>query len=311
MKKTVSLLAVLAGAHAFASYELMFATNHVNNSINRYDAITGASLGSFGAGYGAYLTTGTADKNTGTYYVGDLYSNRILKFNYSTGEFLGYFSTGSVAPFQVELLSDGSILAGYEGPSDYKRFSFGGTLLGTYSGTLGLNSMTQASNGFLYGVNSTGQVLRYNFVGGAPTVIASLPGYTYAGGIKAFGNTITVTCYQDTVTTTALSVKADGTLDKILGTIDLGSGNANLLWGRSVAYGHGGTVYTLVEDRTAFKNYVYSWVPGSNNIVRKLDLGINGDQYLSLGIATVVAPEPGTWAILGIGALVLVRRRRS
>lgn len=309
MKKTVVLLSLMAATHAFGSYELMFATDSVADKINRYDAISGAYLGSFGQGLATTYGRGSADPKTGIYYVSDLNSQRILKFNYSTGEFLGSFVTG-IYSYQCTLLTDGSIITGGESITDYKRFSSSGTLMGTYQATFGLTGITQAANGFLYGVNSSGSIYRYNFVGGAPTLITTLSNYSFGIGIKALGNTIAVTDYNDAVKTTAFTVNNDGSFGTILGSISLGAGNTDILAGRECAFGHGGLVYTLVSNSTTLKQHVYSWDPNSQIIGRKLDLGINGDAYGCLGMSTIVAPEPSTWVVMGLGTVVMIRRRR-
>lgn len=309
MRKILLLLALGASSSALASYELMFATDNVGKKINRYDAISGASLGSFGFGLASKYGRGSADPSTGIYYVTDIDNYRVLKFNYSTGEFIGSFVTG-VYGYQCVLLTDGSIVVGGESTSDYKRFTSSGVLLGSYQASQGLTGIAQGANGFLYGVNTAGKVMRYNFSGGAPTILTTLPNFTFALGIKAMGNTFAVTDYDDTVTTTAFTVNNDGSFGSVLGSIEMGTGNANLLAGRECAFGHGGLIYTLVSDSTVPKQYAYTWNPNTNFIARKLDLGITGDFYGSLGLSTIVAPEPGTWFALGVGSVMLMRRRR-
>jgi hypothetical protein len=309
MKKSALLLACMAASHAFGSYELMFATDNVADKINRYDAISGAYLGSFGQGLATIYGRGAADPSKGIYYVSDLDTNRVLKFNYSTGEFLGSFGTGTYT-YQCTLLTDGSVLIGGEGTDDFRRFTSTGTLLGTYQAPDGLTGICQAGNGFIYGVSSAGKILRYNFSGGAPTLITTLPNFSFALGIKALGNTLAVTDFNDDVTTTAFTVKTDGSFGSILGSANLGAGNGDVLTGRECAFGHGGLIYTLVTDYSTTKQYAYSWDPNTNFVARKLDLGINADAYGCLGLSTIVAPEPSTWVALGLGTLILVRRRK-
>lgn len=310
MKITSCVLAIVCGAYASASYELMFATDRAAQKINRYDAISGAYLGSFANGFSASFARMTPDPATGTLYVGDNSEFRILKFNYNTGEFLGYIPTPGYNSYQCLRLSDGTFVVGGES-TDFGHFSAAGVKLDTLSFPVAVLGVTQASNGFVYGVGINGQIYRITTDGINVTHIATIPSSPISVGIKAQGNTLAVTSYGDAVRTTVFTVKADGTFGATLGAIDLGSGISNSLVGREVAFGHNGLIYTLVEDITAQKNYAYSYHYATTKVIRQLDLGINGNGTGCLGLATVVAPEPSTWLAMGFGVLAIAHRRRK
>lgn len=299
-------------AGASASYELMFATDRTGQKINRYDAITGATLGSFGQGFSTSYSRMTADPATSTIFVGDNVEERILKFNYSTGEFMGHIPTAGFTTYQCLRLADGTFVVGGES-SIMGRFSATGVKLNDLSFGASVFGVTQASNGFVYGIGFGGTVYRIAATGGAATLITTLPNYAgdFSIGIKAQGNTLAVTSYEDNVRTTVFSVLGNGNFGSVLGSIELGTGDANLIRGREVAFGHNGLTYTLVEDTTAGKHYAYSYHYATNKLIRKLDLGINTGSFGCYGLSTIVAPEPGTMLALGAGLVALARKRRA
>jgi len=310
MKIVSCALALAVVGTASASYELMFATDRVGQKINRYDAISGAYLGSFGQGFSASFSRMTPDPATGTLYVGDNSSERILKFNYNTGEFMGFIPTTGYNTYQCLRLSDGSFVVGGE-QTTYGHFSSTGVKLDTFSYPVTVLGLTQASNGFVYAVGFNGQIYRTDVSNTSVSLVTTIPGSPVSIGIKAQGNTLAITSYDDAVRTTVFTVKADGTFGSTLGSIDLGSGNANILVGREVAFGHNGLIYTLVEDLTAQKNYAVSYHYATTKVIRQMDLGINGNGVGCLGLSTIVAPEPSTWAAMGLGLLFVARRRKA
>ena len=300
------------GAFASASYELMFATDNNGDKINRYDAITGASLGSFGQGFSFSYSRMSLDPSTSTIFVGDINEQRILKFNYSTGEFMGHIPTPGRTTYQCLRLADGSFVVGGESPT-FSRYSAQGVKLNDLIFSDSVYGVTQAANGQIYGCSGSGKILRISPTGGASSLVTTLPNYQsgFLIGIKAQGNTLAVTNYADDVRTTVFDVLGNGNFGSILGSIAMGTGDANNLRAREVAFGHNGLTYTLVEDATAGKNYVYSYHYATDKVIRKLDLGINGGGFGCFGLSTVVAPEPGTMLALGAGLITLARKRRS
>jgi outer membrane protein assembly factor BamB len=71
----------------------LLVSSRFNSHVLRYDAVTGAFVSVFGAGYGMANPNGIAYGPDGNLYVGNGDEGRILKLDGQTGEFLGDFVT--------------------------------------------------------------------------------------------------------------------------------------------------------------------------------------------------------------------------
>jgi hypothetical protein len=86
----LALLLVGARAHA----DLLVRVDNVvaNNSVARYDEVSGAFLGAFA--FAQEAGTGLTFGHQGHLYVSDEANGRVLRFNGHTGAFLGIFAFG-------------------------------------------------------------------------------------------------------------------------------------------------------------------------------------------------------------------------
>lgn len=83
----IAVLCALASS-SFASYELMLVVDQTRDDIQRYDALTGAYLGSFGSLQLSNPQSVKLVPGKSECLVTDRDFNRISRFNYSTGELI-------------------------------------------------------------------------------------------------------------------------------------------------------------------------------------------------------------------------------
>lgn len=287
----------LLSTASFASYELLLTTDYNNNRVNRYDPQTGTFLGSFGQGYMNGPAKIALDESKGLAYITNYPSATIQVWNYSTGVYENEFASGGPC-WGITRLSNGNIVAA--NGSNVNTFSPTGTLLSTFS-ALGFSCDTDGT--YLY-IADAGVIRKYTtggtLVGSltfssarAPYDIKFRSGVGYAAGfgykgIFATFNSNTMTGYAEkTITgfTTAMDVEG----------IALGHGAAVYLSGQSSASGTPTVVTRYNSLSQGFGGTFASQTSGTR----------------ISGMAIVVAPEPGTWAALGLGAVILLRRRRS
>jgi DNA-binding beta-propeller fold protein YncE len=127
----------------------LFVVSRGNNAILRYDAATGAFLGTFASGNGLSNPIGMTFGPDGNLYVGNYGGNTVLRFNGGTGAFLGAFVTkgsgGLNGPTGVAFGADGNL---------YVASRDGNSVL-CYNGTTGgfLSAFVPAGSGGLSGPN--------------------------------------------------------------------------------------------------------------------------------------------------------------
>ena len=135
-----ALLFMCAGFAAFAqaadSPEVLFVANTGKSQINRFDPISGASFGSFGAGIISY-PMGIANDANGIVYVSDSTPNGsvIRKFNGFTGNYLG-----QLGATRSDLIGGLHI-----GPDGYLYGSVTADIIGASGGLMKMDRNTGAS----------------------------------------------------------------------------------------------------------------------------------------------------------------------
>lgn len=289
----------LLSSASFASYELLLTTDFNNNRVNRYDPQTGTFLGSFGQGYMNAPAKIALDESKGLAYITNYSSGTIQVWNYSTGVYENEFASGGLC-WGLTRLSNGNIAAATG--SAVSIFTPTGTLVSSFS-TGGFNGYSCDTDGTYIYVGDINVIRKFttggslvgtlNFSGGrTPYDIKFRNGVGFVGGLNYKGifatfNSNTMTGYSEkTISgfTTAMDVEA-------------------------IAMGHGAAVYLAGQSSA-------SGTPTAVTRFNSLSL-LYGGTFASQasgtrisGMAIVVAPEPGTWAALGLGAVILLRRRR-
>jgi sugar lactone lactonase YvrE len=267
-----------------------------SGQILRYNGQTGAFMGVFAQGGGLNRPYGSAFGPDGNLYVASFRSDEILRYNGQTGAFIDVFASGN-----------GTAAGLLNGPNGL-LFGADGSLYVTTEGSV---ADADGNVSFLY----ESQIVRYDLAAGTGQVFASQPAATpngngyvsllglaygpdgliytsdYAGGIRSYdagGNLV------QTIDTGA-----------IFGSHHLFGGGIPTTFG-DFEFGADGALYASVFDDDG------SGV--SNNGVARCVIAtglcsafITDNTHLSrpIGFALLQVPEPATWAMFGIGLLLL------
>lgn len=290
-----------AASTATASYELILAAGTLTgggSEIRRYDGNTGAFLGSFGQGHFALADQMAIDSDKGLVYVADQTRQTISTFKYSTGEFVNEFNVNST-PTNVVINSQGNIVVGLLGVA--RIYSPSGSFLSqVVTGTSDTYVLAMDSAGQLHSINATGEYRRYSSslglvttgsVGGSSSYFGN--GYVKDGLLHASNYGVN---RMDRLNVSGAGV----TLNTSFAT-----GSTSLPFG--LAQGHGNRYFQMGQDPLNVPNAVI--VRGTTNVASVSKL-VTINNFSPRGLATVVAPEPGTMLALGAGVLALVRRRK-
>lgn len=298
--------AILSTSAVFASFEMALLIENGSSEIRRVDPENRVILGSFGASRLLNPRAIAVDQDNNHAYVLNEYGTgigRITVLNYNTGEYVREWSLG-------------------------------------LSGLNGVNSMTFRPGGGLYvplktriGYYTTfgGEIARYN--GGSLTDIRSVSysvgfGEVYAhnfGGQNlafnagAFGSVNGISTGSGVVSQTGLTAVNTGQSFGGSGQFLVGF-NHNALSGGVVGAAH--TAFNSIQSVRAAHGdsmYVAGFTStGGSGIMTFNQFGVQtsgmwtvpgGNGILSM--ATVVAPEPGTFIALGAGLAAIARRRKA
>jgi DNA-binding beta-propeller fold protein YncE len=292
----------LLNSAAQATFELVLAADETNGIVRRYDGDTGASLGSFGKGHFISPEHIAIDAATGIAYVTDKARRSVSKFNYSTGAFLDEFfiatSGLTTTSMPIRLMNDGNVLVGRDS-SLFKLNKDTGTttgFIGLQNSVLGLAvDSTNTSYVFLSGGG-------YRKLNSAFGVLVSAPGTDTATGVGAFVGSELIMPMGPINSIRRMNANVAG-YPTTLSTMFSGL----VISPEAVANGHGKRIYFTSLD-----------APNSQTILRRSTSPVEiASQVLTIpsvginGIATVVAPEPGTLLALGAGIGIFVKRKRK
>lgn len=310
MKKFGLLLTLSAwGLSAHASFDLVLVADTVRDSIRRFDGDSGAYLGEFGKGFFSTPDQLVVRPSTGEVYVTDQSRQTVSVWNYSTGKFLrewqlsGGFSGGATG---IALEPSGNLLTFAEG--QISRFSTSGTLLASFNpSTLGsLYSLTVDPSGNIMAFDASGTYASYTSAFSlrtGPTVVSA---GIYGNGYFANSTTLMVPSYtlngiqRYTVSATGVLI-ANGLFGTTVLDLPLG-----------VAPGHTTDFYAaarLATDGTKDSLHRFSRLSTTLAPQTLYTEASTGTRYR--GMATVLAPEPGTMLAIGSGVAALILRKRK
>lgn len=306
--KSVFLISGLAlAAISQASFELALVldrgtTGFRPSTVKRYDADTGTFLGSFGS-FSNTVDSIAIQPGTNIAFVRD--NTEVHRYNFNTGEFLGSFQSFGLVG-QMAFGPDGRLYIP-DGLSDIPAFNpatgiavgafFNSTYGSTQARSIGFDSVDQK----MYGISSS-----FNF------------GYRFSiGGVfeGATGDGAIPGPHTDVA---GQITRAGGGNVIVFGT---GTGQARVLTSGSFTTGPldaGLILTTSYAVAPAHQGFFVggSAVGGGGRVLRYNNFGTpiaqfgQGTLNNPVSMATVLAPEPGTMAALGLGLAVLLRRRR-
>lgn len=333
-KLLVLAIGFMAATQANASYELalLLGTNSDNQDlIHRYDPVTGSTLGSFGGNgdFGTYAF-GSSRFAVSKQYPGEVEilnaDGAIRRFNYSTGLYKGGFSTGQNTfygngPMSIITTSSGYVYTGYTGPEPIKQrsvmLSGGGGFIGEldpFGSDYQPLSVAESANGNLHALNRLQNgsawdyyVFSFDSQGGylGFSSLGSNASGNFYGSIQATGDNLLIgpAAANNTRSMVAISQTPFSSPVPVGGNWFSGTG-----WTK-IAKGHNGRLHWVQSTFNAgsYINRWHTYDPLSNNTSSRL-MPYTG--YIS-DIDIVVAPEPGTLLIVGIGGLVMARRKKK
>lgn len=284
-------------------------------SIKRFDPSSGAYLGSFANGQ---VGTGSfnllLDQSSGRVAVGstNTASNYAMPYyDYNTGNYLydRYYSQGASASTK-----SGSYVAScYSSPNYVIAYDFNGSYLGWafQSGSNYIMAAIGASNR-IYGVDvANGRLTFWNsmYASSTPanTAIPNAATSLFYTGEMALSGYRLAFCSAGTGGGPRIwltDLNTDGSVATIR-SIDI---SARYSSAYHIAFGHNDDVYIGAYNSSGDAKYRiarYSWLTGTY----RGEFGVSNLTDVG-GLVFVAAPEPGTWAAMGLGALILLRRRK-
>lgn len=307
-----SLLFVLAGiaviAQAADSPEVLFVANLGLGQINRFDPISGASFGAFGAGIISY-PMGVANDANGIVYVSDNMATGtvIRKFNGFTGNYLG-----QLGPTRSDVIAGLHI-----GPDGYLYGATTPNSIGASGGIIKVDRNTGATQYLAL----AGSVNPTDVCYGVSQIFVNAQNGTYAVNPATFTQGA---LYSTLTGTTFLNFDQNRS--------NWFAGGRGAQWGigteRFSLYNFAGAAIgasngVSIGDLTNGHDLMYASVKdGSGNwFVQRYDplnktflgtFGALGAGNYYGAMACYTAPEPASWFALGCGAaLVAIRRRRK
>lgn len=314
--KFFAFLAVLAGtASVNATFEMLLVADAGNGTggtsrVHRIDGTTGAYLGSFGGGFLNGARGIDIDQSTGRAYVHEV-SGGIQVFNYNTGVYFGRLDTSTFFD-RYGVFSNGSVYMTGGGLEITNVATGARNTLSTPNGELvvwvakhsatELIVKTGTTQAMLYRFNTATQTFKESSSAfndgstgffadaeflpsvGSPSSRSIFAGLSLSGDIRE---------YQLDAVGNFLSASsiASSYLERCFG---VAKGHAGFFTCGQLATDatKGGITY-FDNFRTERQGYTYS------------------NMYAPRGMASVIAPEPGSMMVLGLGVLACLCKRRK
>jgi len=296
---------------AHASFDVLLVADNGSNtfqtrSIKRFDPVTGAYLGQFGSSTSDFKSMVVVPTRKQLYV--STTGNGVLVYDYNTGDLVNQFSNISpLTSMRMNAAGTGLIITVgtntiYSADLDMTSFPF----LVTRTGSSFYDAV-QVSNGGLAAYDGAANLIRTytsaNVDSGSTVSIAStatvrsLTGTGY--GSTGFGYIMNYTTGQTYYS--SMSLNSSGGFSFLGSSTSAVSTN----WLAAAPAHVGG--YALGQTSTA----------GIDEVVRFAPSGAIAGYWTTsalvnpVAMTTYLAPEPGTWAALGLGALAVLRRRRT
>lgn len=304
-------LCVASAAIANASYELLLVADNGNASVtprvHRFDPVSRAYLGSFGEGI-LSAPKGVEISPDGTAWVADV-GDRVRLFNAYTGVYLGVINYGILSQAYGRLVGDSYWATRSTGLNRIHATTYAvSNPPATSGGTLFIAPIN--SNEFIAGTGFS-QISRFNGTTGAlissqgistsfinafadavlvPGALGSTTFSLVVGRTFDVTNDLTIVNMNASLTVTSSTTRNVSSLNNVFG---LAKAHRGFYAAGTLATDatKGGVTFF---DEELLERYTF----GSNVIISPR------------GMAAVIAPEPATFAALGLGVLALMRRRR-
>ncbi|MBL8047861.1 MAG: PEP-CTERM sorting domain-containing protein [Chthonomonas sp.] len=303
----LALLAAAIGcvSAAHASFDMLLIADATAGVVYRYDGDTGTYLGSFGGGDLVGCTSIAIKQNLGLAFVGLGSAGGYSVYDYNTGNLI---TSNSFAFVRGIATTNTGVLAATGSTQISLTNGFGtGLPFTNYNGTAGdvFNEVAVDSGQQVVSYStSMGRISRWSPTGYASPVQTVIDNaYIGMAGCSIQG-------------TKMLSVSSTGVANikniTALGSAPTAGFGPGTAWTSAIdiEFGHTNVAYGLGKVGTQLRLQKYRQFGVSDywdsfGASRQLTLPTN-----AVGMAIVVAPEPGGLALLGLGLVVIIRRRR-
>ncbi|MEZ5163263.1 MAG: PEP-CTERM sorting domain-containing protein [Fimbriimonadaceae bacterium] len=309
---TIAAIGITSSVGAFAAPQDIYVSSSGTNSVKRYDGLTGAYIGDFVTAGSGGLTNpqGIIFGPDGNLYVsskvpGLTGPSTVKKYDGTTGAYLGDFTTGYTFTFAADLSWVGNTLYAAEFSNSgaqrgIHRFDMSGNHLGLFANTgSGSDGHLFASDGFFYAVASQeGRIKKFDGTTGA-----FISAFQVGAGLmldlrqgsngNLFVNTFSPGRVQE------FDITTGNLVGNFISIAPNTQGQLETLDGNSVLVGsyNGNTINKYNITTGAFES---TFISGG---------GLVAPNNFTYGPATV--PEPATCVALGLGALAVLRRKRT
>lgn len=305
-------LLALAATSAFASFEMVIVADADSRSFHRYDGVTGAYFGSFGtSGFTSFVRAMHADASSSRLYVAS--SSNLRVYDYSTGELLDT-RFGGVFGASATYSGNGTFISVRGDDVIRETYFSGGSIDWALPGGVQARWVERAPDGrFVVGDSAGGGRLWRSdstFVGAG----WSLLGSAYVAPVASQAAWLDYSASNPGAPNlfyyhNFARVPRDSVYAALTGAYTI---TATGSWGLPL----------FDEMRGVAKGHRSMYVMGLDGSGQALLQNWTGDGYANqnymlpqatspVAMTVVVAPEPATLGALGLGALVLMRRRRA
>lgn len=298
-------IASLACLSAQASFELLLVADNGTNTvatrkIHRFDSVSGAYLGSFG-GFNGNITMTYLNQSTNSLFVTTTTGS--TEWDYNTGMRKNSFVTTFSANFRHAVRPSGDRVLTFDAFSDFVSNSYpnlsGGSVTGFLSGAVYRSGMWLSNTSVVAYELSQSRFVNLSMIAAGTTGTISS---TTTGGSSSTGygqmarNGGTSEIIMAAGSTGNVYSYVPGALTYTTRTLGLGNAIA-------AASAHSGY---FVASIPASGGAIISSFDGSHNLSGQFG---NGIIVNPISMETVLAPEPGSLAALGLGVVALLRRR--
>lgn len=304
------LTLVIGGTTAQASFDLMLVHDNASGVMHRIDPISRTYLGSFAVPVFQSMAASYTQK---TVYLGN--PGGVMAYDYSTGEERPErsFVVPTILNCVAMSANQNTIYAGMANGNILSYDASNGTLTGTFAAVAGssIQAMTPTADGRLIVMTGapTGHNLRLFSGAGSQLAVQSVDASTaLASNSIAYWTQVDSNdrvFFRGTQTGAGYNYSMLSRGSNTLSSVGPGSysGFANLSFhmpGHSGGYLAG--LDTVPANGFRVTRFTGLASPANSTVYSNI---LQADHA-----AIVLAPEPGTWAALGLGALALMRRRR-